>query len=85
MAAKDNEVQFGHRTTELDAEHKAIYTVLTEAATIIGDEVLSDWEEDFVTGSIKGIKRDGNKWDISDKRESAIGRIKKKLEKEGLI
>lgn len=78
-------VGFGATTTILPAELADAKKVLEAAVQAEGDEVLTEWEENFAKSALDQLTRLKHRWDLSDSRKDAIERIRGKLEKEGLL
>lgn len=81
----DDNVTFGAFHKNLDNAHKDVKKVLEAAVGCIGDDVLSEFEEDFAKESLESLERLGNRFELSEKRSAVIDRIKAKLDKEGLV
>lgn len=75
-------VSFSRRLTSDIADALDVLEIAEEA---IGEEVLTDYEESFVSSVLPKIRSQGNSFDLSSARQDVIEKIRGRLDKEGLL
>lgn len=85
----DDKVGLGEAPTKvsqfLTGEIRELRDILKTAEGTIGDELLTDFEEQFVVSNLKLIARDGMAYDYSTSRKEMVAQIRRRLKKEGII